>query len=156
MTPKEIQFLANACAAAGIDASKITPANPFEKSGKVAELLQVAVAELNPAMAAKWRVAAGSGLSVATMSELQSGQPLSDDAQRDLYLHDPQFVADVQRQQVSAEEQALKALEEGAAATRLRNKAREFGGNVDRAREVLKAEDAAAANRQARVGGGVG
>ena len=156
MTPKEIQFLANACAAAGIDASKITPANPFEKSGKVAELLQVAVAELNPAMAAKWRVAAGSGLSVATMSELQSGQPLSDDAQRDLYLHDPQFVADVQRQQVSAEEQALKAIQEQADAMRLRNKAREFGGNVERAREVLKAEDAAVANRQARVGGGVG
>ena len=58
MNPKEIQLLANACAAAGIDASKITPANPFEKSGKVAELLQVAVAELNPAMAAKWRIAA--------------------------------------------------------------------------------------------------
>ena len=156
MTPKEIELLAKACRMAGIDATKITPSNPFGKSGGTAGMLQAAVAELNPVQAAKWRVAAGGGLSVATMSELQSGQLLSDDAQRDLYLHDPQFVADVQRQQVSAEEQELKAMQEQADAMRLRNKAREFGGNVERAWEVLKAEDAAVANRQARVGGGVG
>ena len=140
MTKTEIELLAKACRMAGIDASKIAPANPFEKSGKVAEMLQVAVAELNPTQAAKWRVAAGGGLSIQTLSELQSGQELSQQAQRDLWNHDPQFVADVQRQQVSAEEQALKSLEEGAAATRLRNKVREVG-NEARAREALKAED---------------
>ena len=89
MTKTEIELLAKACRMAGIDASKIAPANPFEKSGKVAEMLQVAVAELNPTQAAKWRVAAGGGLSIQTLSELQSGQELSQQAQRDLWNHDP-------------------------------------------------------------------
>ena len=41
MTPKEIQLLAQACRMAGVDANKITPANPFEKNGKVADLLKL-------------------------------------------------------------------------------------------------------------------
>ena len=89
MTPKEIELLAKPCRMAGIDATKITPSNPFEKSGGTAGMLQAAVAELNPVQAAKWRVAAGGGLSLATMAELQSGQPLSESAQNDLYAHDP-------------------------------------------------------------------
>ena len=62
---------------AGIDSSKISPSNPFEKSGTTAEILQAAIADLDPAQAARWRVAAGGSLSVATMAELQSGEELS-------------------------------------------------------------------------------
>ena len=43
---------------AGVDSSKISPSNPFEKSGMTAGLLQAAIAELDPAQAARWRVAA--------------------------------------------------------------------------------------------------
>ena len=59
---------------AGVDASKISPVNPFEKSGGTATLLQGAVAEVNPEQAAKWRVAAGGSLSIATLAEMQTGQ----------------------------------------------------------------------------------
>ena len=99
MTPKQIELLSQACRMAGIDATKIKPENPFEKSGGTAGLLQAAVSELDPGQAAKWRIAAGGGLSLATMAELQTGQPLSEAAQRDLYDHDPEFVRDVQQQQ---------------------------------------------------------
>ena len=83
---------------AGVDSSKISPSNPFEKSGMTAGLLQAAIAELDPAQAARWRVAAGGGLSVATMAELQSGEPLSAAAQQDLWNHDAEFVGEFQQQ----------------------------------------------------------
>ena len=124
----------------GTDPKTISPENPFSKSGKVAQMLQVAVAEIDPEQSARWRVDAGGGLSVATLSEMQSGEQLSQAAMQDLWQHDPAFVVDVQRQQQTAEERMLKSLDEGAAATKLRNKAREFGGNEERAREALKAE----------------
>ena len=143
MTPKEIELLAKACRMAGIDATKITPANPYEKSGGTAGMLQAAVAELNPVQAAKWRVAAGGGLSLATMAELQSGQPLSESAQNDLYAHDPQFVRDVQQQQERAAEDQLKQLEEKTAELRMNRAMREAGGNKWDAERRLAAEDQA-------------
>ena len=88
MTDQEIQILADACRMAGIDATKIKPENPFERSGKTADFLQAAVAEIDPVQAAKWRVAAGGSLSLATMAELQAGDELSAAAQQDLWNHD--------------------------------------------------------------------
>ena len=148
MTPKEIQVLYRACQSAGIDASKITPANPFEKSGGTAQLLQAAVSQVDPAQAARWRVSAGGELSIATLAELESGEQLSQQAQKDLWEHDAAFVVDYQKQQQESEAAMFKQLEEQAAASRLRNKAREFGGNEDRAREALAAEDAANQQRE--------
>ena len=144
MTPKEIQVLNQAYKSAGIDASKITPSNPFEKSGGTASLLQAAVAQVDPAQAAKWRVAAGGGLSIATLSELESGQQLSQQAQKDLWEHDAVFVLDYQKQQQESEASMFKQLEEqAAAASSLRNKMRETGGNESKAREALAREEAA-------------
>ena len=125
---------------AGIDANKITPANPFEKSGGTAALLQAAVAEVDPAQAAKWRVAAGGGLSIATLAELESGSELSAAAKADLYAHDHQFVSDLQKQKAADAASTEKWLEEQAEAATLRNKTREMGGDERLAKERLKAE----------------
>ena len=57
MTPKQIHLLNRACLMASIDSIKICPSNPFEKSGSTAGMLQAAIAELDPAQAARWRVA---------------------------------------------------------------------------------------------------
>ena len=111
MTPQEIDILNRACIAAGIDSSKIQPANPFEKSGGTAAMLQAAVASIDPAQAAKWRVSAGQGLSVATMAEMQSGQQLSESAMQDLWDHDSAFVVDTIKQRQQAEEQTLAMFE---------------------------------------------
>ena len=62
-----------------------------------AGLIQAAIAELDPAQAARWRVDAGSSLSVATMAELQSGLELSESAKADLWNHDADFVGESQQ-----------------------------------------------------------
>ena len=141
-TPKQIQLLNRACKNAGIDSSKIIPSNPFEKSGSKAGMLQAAIAELDPAQAARWRVAAGGSLSVATMAELQSGEELSAAAQADLWNHDPEFVAEFQQQQEKSLEAQLKALERGAEEKRLQNTMIRTGGDERQAKRLIAAEDA--------------
>ena len=74
------------------------------------------------------------------MAELQSGGELSAAAKSDLYAHDAQFVRDLKQQQVAESESAAKWLKEQTAATQLRNKAREFGGNEQLAKERLQFE----------------
>ncbi len=54
MTSKEIEVLAQACRAAGIDATKIKPENPFTKNGGTAAMLQAAVAEFHQSLAEAW------------------------------------------------------------------------------------------------------
>ncbi len=142
MAKKEIEVLAQACRAAGVDTTKIKPENLFEKSGSTATFIQSAVESIDPVMAAKWRVAAGGGLSLATLSELQSGEALSEAAQKDLFQHDPEYVKEVVAQRQNAEEQLLKQMEERTAEMRLRNTARRFGGNEAMARRAIEEEAA--------------
>ena len=148
MTPKEIQVLSQACQQAGIDSSKISPSNPFEKSGGTASLLQAAVALVDPAQAAKWRVEAGGSLSVATLAEMQSGEQLSEKAMEDLWHHDAAFVVDYQKQKESSEAAMRQAMVDETNAMRLRNKAREMGGSEAKAKDALAREDAADQERQ--------
>ena len=148
MTPKEIQVLNQACQMAGIDSSKISPNNPFEKSGGTAQLLQAAVGEIDPAQAAKWRVAAGGSLSIATLAEMQSGDQLSPKAMEDLWQHDAAFVVERQKERKQEKEDLDKWLDEQADASRLRNKMREVGGSEAKAKQALAAEDAADQERQ--------
>ena len=139
MTPTEIKVLDQACRSAGIDPTKIKPENPFAKSGATASLLQAAVAAIDPAQAAKWRVAAGGGLSVATLAECESGQPLSNAAKGDLWNHDAEFVVAAQKERVANRSKTDKWLEDELAATQLRNKIRECGSEAA-AKERMKFE----------------
>ena len=66
-------------------------------------MIQAAVAEFAPEQAAKWRCDAGGGLSVQTLAEMQSGGELNQSAINHLWLHDPVFVVDKQREQTSSE-----------------------------------------------------
>ena len=127
---------------AGVDANKISPENPFTKQGSTARFLQAAVAELDPQQAAKWRVEAGNSLSIATMAELQSGQPLSEKAQQDLWEHDADFVAEFTQQRQSKEQEALAWFEKEA--DRMRR-----GREGDKAVDAQNAKDQAAAEARA-------
>ena len=78
--------------------------------------------------------------------------PLSDGAKQDLYLHDPKFVADSAKEQSKGEEELMKFFDDQAAEMRLKNRAHQYGGNVEYAKQQLKAEDARAApEQQARL-----
>ena len=152
MTPKEAQVLIKACQIAGIDARKISPVNPFTKNGKTAEFLQVVVAEVHPQLAANWRVESSAGVGVATLAEQQSGMPLSDAAKQYLYLHEPSFVSESAKEQSKGEAELMKFFDDQAAEMRLKNRAHHYGGNVEYAKQQLKAEDQrAAAEQQARL-----
>ena len=149
MTPKEIQILNQACQIAGIDSTKISPSNPFEKSGGTAQLLQAAVGEIDPAQAAKWRVAAGGSLSIATLAEMQTGQPLSQKALEDRWQHDSGFVVDYQKEQQAAEKKREVDMNQAIAESRLRRFMDRTGGNEAKARHLLKTEDEVIARQQA-------
>ena len=141
---------------AGIDSSKISPSNPFEKSGATAGMLQAAIAEIDPAQAARWRVAAGGSLSVATMAELQGGEELSAAAQADLWAHDPEFVAEFQQQREKGLEAQLKALEDGANQKRFQYAVVRAGGDERQAKRLIAAEDAEQAAREQQRQGVMG
>ena len=105
-------------------------------------MLQAAIAELDPAQAARWRVAAGGSLSVATMAELQSGEDLSAAAQADLWNHDAEFVAEFQQQREAGLTAQLKALEDGAVASREKQMLQQANGDKHLAKRMMQAEDA--------------
>ena len=128
MTPEEIRILNDCCRIAGVDASKIKPENPMSKKGSTASLLQAAAAEFHPAQAAKWRLDAGGSLSVATLTEVHAGGELSDAAMSDLWLHDPEFVVNRQREQSMTVEKQLAWLD---AETDKSRRAREGDQAVD-------------------------
>lgn len=128
---------------AGVDPSKISPANPFEKNGMTASMLQAAVSEIDPAQAAKWRVAAGGSLSVATLAELNSGGDLSPAAKKDLWEHDHEFVKDAIQHREQSDAAVLKALEEQTEQLRFNREVRAAGGNEHVARRRIDAENAA-------------
>ncbi len=80
----------------------------------------------------------GGGLSLATMAELQSGEALSEAAQKDLFQHDPEYVKEVVAQRQNAEEQLLKQMEERTAEMRFQNTLRRAGGNEHAARRTRR------------------
>ena len=106
-------------------------------------MLQAAVSEIDPAQAARWRVSAGQGLSIATMAEIQNGVELSERAMQDLWEHDAAFVADRLKQKQQAEENLLAKME--AESDRMRraregDKAVDFQNAKNAAEEEARAE----------------
>ena len=116
-------------------------------------MLQMAIADLDPVRAAELRLEAGMGFSVATIEELQSGQPLSSEAQADLYAHDPAFVREFHQQQQQSYEDQLKFMDDETERLRLKNAMVRTGGNEHQAKRMIDAEDAEkAAREQQRMG----
>lgn len=149
MNKREIDVLDKACQITGTDPRTISPENPFTKSGKTAQLIQMAASEIDPQQAAMWRQATPGGqLSVATLSEMQAGGQLSPAAMQELWEKDPQFVVDVQKQQKGNEENLLAKYE--AEADRMR-RAREGDEAVDRQNAKAEADAKARAESAERA-----
>ena len=149
MTPTEIQILHQACKAAGVDATKIRPENPWSRQGGIANVIQMSVANIDPKQAAKWRVEAGGGLSVATLSEIQSGAELSKAAMEDLWNHDPQYVSDTIQQKRDSEQELLSKLEaesDRMRRARMGDKAVDFENQKQAAQDEARAESLARHN----------
>ena len=85
------------------------------------------------------------------MAELQSGEALSEAAQKDLFQHDPEYVKEVVAQRQNAEEQLLKQMEEKTVQMRFQNTLRRAGGNEHVARRMIEAEDEQNARHQQQL-----
>lgn len=148
MTPQELNIFIDCCKRVGKDPHDLQDENPFTKKGGVAQMIQAAASQFHPEQAARWRNQAGMSISAGTKAELRSGAPLSQKAMADLWEHDPQFVVESQRHQQQQDEQALAQWERAAEEKRLRNRAIQFGGDLEQAKRVIEAEDAAQAQRE--------
>lgn len=141
MTDREIDVLYEGARMAGEDPSKISLSNPFSKSGKKAELIQIACAEVDPEQAAIWRLQEGRGISVGTAKECRSGQPLSDQAKADLWAHDPRYVREEIAERASRKERDEAKIEADYQALRLKNRLKSCGGDERKAKEMIRLED---------------
>lgn len=142
MSDREVDVLVEACRMVGEDPNNIQPVNPWTKQGKKAQMIQMACAEIDPEQAALWRRDQGHSVSVATLAECRSGNPLSDKARQDLWNHDPSFV----RESIAESQNRIKedeaALQKAYEEKRLKNRIFQCGGNERMAKEQIRIEDA--------------
>ena len=152
----DVTLLAEVAKQVGVDPYKLSRENPFSKSGKVAQLLQMGVAEFYPAKAAQWRTVVDGGVSAGTLAELKAGGELSPQAMEDLWLHDGKFVEALIERRQQQESDQMQALEKRAGELRWQRELRAAGGNEAQAKRSIAMQDEANAEHAARVSGGRG
>ena len=152
----DVTLLAEVAKQVGVDPYKLSRENPFSKSGKVAQLLQMGVAEFYPAKAAEWRTVADGGVSAGTLAELKAGGELSPQAMQDLWDHDSAFVEALIERRQQQESDQMQALEKRAEELRWNRELKAAGGNEHQAKRSIAMQDEANAEHAARVSGGRG
>ena len=114
MQKTEIEVLLQAAKRLNINPSELKALNPWTQKGPRAEAMQMAVLEVNPAMAAKWRSESGDEISLKTVAYehglVEGDQQIFDD----LRAHSPAFVAQEQQRKTEWEEKMLKEMEDKA------------------------------------------
>ena len=141
MSDREVNLLYEAARMTGEDPSKLSLSNPFSKSGKKAEMIQLACAEIDPEQAAIWRVQQGREISVATARECRAGNGLSDQARADLWAHDPAFVRESIAERANEQQRYEAKLEADYQALRIKNRLKACGGDERMAKEQIRLED---------------
>ena len=141
MSDREVNLLYEAARMTGEDPSKLSLSNPFSKSGKKAEMIQLACAEIDPEQAAIWRVQQGREISVATARECRAGNGLSDQARADLWAHDPAFVRESIAERANEQQRYEDHFEKQYQELRLKNRLKACGGNEGVAKEQIRLED---------------
>ena len=93
MQKDEIQVLLQAAQRLNINPSELKALNPWTQKGPRAEAMQMAVLEVNPAMAAKWRSESGDEMSLKTVAYEHGLVDGDSQVFADLRAHSPAFVA---------------------------------------------------------------
>lgn len=115
MNETELQTLLNAAKLAKIDPSGLKPVNPFTQSGERAQAMQMAVSEVDPAQAARWRIAAGETISLASAAAKAGLAGMTPAAHEELKSLDADYIAGAQEAEARREADLLDSLEKGAA-----------------------------------------
>lgn len=114
MSEKEIQLLLTAAQQLKIDPNSLQVKNPFLLQGTTAVSMQTAIAELDPAQAARWRLEAGESLSLGAAAAKAGLAPMTKEAFDNLAQMDPDFLTGVEESRARREADLLKGMEEAA------------------------------------------
>ncbi len=114
MTDAELKVLLEAASMLKISASDLKPVNPFTQQGGRAELIQTAVASINPSQAARWRQEAGESASLEAAAVRAGLKEMSQAVHQELMQIDPDFITGQEEAKAAWEAKMLHDLEKGA------------------------------------------
>ena len=114
MKKDEIQVLLQAADRLKINPSELKALNPWTQKGPRAEAMQMAVLEVNPAMAARWRSESGEEMSLKTVAYEHGLVEGSKEVFDDLRAHSPAFVAQEQQAKETWEQKMLSEMDSKA------------------------------------------
>lgn len=126
MNEAELKCLLDAASLAQIDPTGLKPINPYTQTGERAQAMQMAVVEVNPAQAARWRLEAGESVSLASAAAKAGLSPMTADAEKELSELDADFITGQQEAKARREAELLDQMEKRAeelAATREKQQA---------------------------------
>ena len=111
---EELKVLLDAASLARIPATDLKPINPWTQQGDRAQAMQMAVTQVNPAQAARWRLAAGESLSLASAAAKAGLVELTPGAQKELYELDADAITGAAEAKAVWEAKMLDQLSEEA------------------------------------------
>ena len=126
---------------AKLDPSQLKVVNPFSQQGGVAQTMQSAVDQLNPAQAAKWRVEAGESLSLQAAAAQQGITEMTNKTHQELMTLDAGYRSEYEQSRSQREADVLARMESDAAKlaearetrrSRMEQRQRDAGKNLAR------------------------
>ena len=114
MNQEQLKCLLDAASAARLDPSTLKPVNPWTQKGGKAEVLQMAVQEHFPQMAAQFRVEAGESVSLAAAAAKAGIVEMNPSVEKELSALDHDYIVGQQEAAARREASLLDSLEQGA------------------------------------------
>lgn len=108
---EELKCLYEASRVANIDPMRLKTVNPWTQQGKIAELMQVAVSETNPQLAARWRLEAGESVSLGAAAAKAGLLEMSKAQHQELMELDYDYRTGVEEAQARREADLLASME---------------------------------------------
>ena len=116
MTENELKVLLAAAQTAKLDPANLKPQNPFRMEGKIAQSMQIAVEQVDPAQAARWRTEAGATHSLAAAAARIGMIEHTPATKQELRETDPDFITGELEAKAAWEAKMLDRMTEEAAA----------------------------------------
>ena len=132
----------------GIDPATLTATNPFGHAGARAVMIQEAIQEQDPVIAAEMRLDAGIVPNLAAVREQIGGGEISESSRQELIRTDPKFAKSELAKAKAQDAEFMKGMEKAGENLRLQRFMQQAGGNEARARHLLQQEDAVHARQQ--------
>lgn len=95
MSEEEIKLLLQAAQICKLNPADLKPVNPWTMSGNTAMALQLAVSEISPAQAARWRVKSGETASLQAAAAKAGLVEMNQSIHNELSALDPDFATGV-------------------------------------------------------------